>query len=183
MASYVNERNLFSSLDNPFYISSTFEISAQANNKRNLKEGAFLNNPERMKSTCVPSTTENSDQSEGSSTLVEPFGSMSLQDRPLPLRPPHDRLVFSETGEELEVEAELREGEGEREADDEDEEVYESMTQTERERALDHHNFRMQAQFYLSQLTPGLMDSLTETQLKDLIKDAHDSLERRYHRE
>ena len=183
MASYVNERNLLSLLDNPFYISSTFEISAQANNQTNLKEGASLNNRERMKSTYVPSTTESSDQSEGSSTLVEPFGSMSLQDRPLPLRPPHDRLVLSETGEELEVEAELREGEGELEPDDEEEEVYESMTQTERERALDHHNFRMQAQFYLSQLTPGLMDSLTVAQLKDLIKDAQDSLERRYHRE
>ena len=57
------------------------------------------------------------------------------------------------------------------------------MTQSERERALDQHNFRMQAQFYLSQLTPGLMDSLTVRQLKDLIKDARDSLERRHHRE
>ena len=171
MASYIKERNLLSSLDNPFYISSTFEISAQANNQTNLEERA------------CPSTTESSDQSERSSTPIEPFGSMNIEDRPLPLRPHHDRLVLSETGEELDVEAELREGEGELEPDDDEEEVYESMTQTERERALDQHNFRMQAQFYLSQLTPGLMDSLTETQLKDLIKDAQASLERRDLRE
>ena len=179
MASYANERNLFSSLDNPFYMRSPFEITAQANNQNNPKVGASFNNRDRMKSTYVPSTTESSDQSEGSSTLVDPFASMIIEDRPLPLRPPHDRLVLSETGEELEVEAELREGEGELEPDEEEEEVYESMTQSERERALDQHNFRMQAQFYLSQLTPGLMDSLTVAQLKDLMKDAQDSLERR----
>ncbi len=57
------------------------------------------------------------------------------------------------------------------------------MNQSERKRALDLHNFRMQAQFYLSQLTQGLMDSLTVAQLKDLMKDAQDSLERRYQRE
>ena len=63
MASYINERNLFSSLDNPFYMRSPYESTAQANNQTNLKEGASLNNRERMKSTYVPSTTESSDQS------------------------------------------------------------------------------------------------------------------------
>ncbi len=108
---------------------------------------------------------------------------MSLEDRPLPLRPPHDRVVLWETGEELEVEAELCEGQGLVETGEEEEEVYDSMTESERERAQDQHNFRMHAQFYLSQLTPWLMDYLTDAQLRDLIRDALDSLERRYPRE
>ena len=128
MPSYINERNLFTTLDNPFYMRLPYEITAQANNQTNLKEGASRNNREHMKSIYVPSTTESSDQSEGSSKLVEPFGSMSIEDRPLPLRPPHDRIVLLETGEELEVEAELREGQGELEPDDEEEEFYDSMT-------------------------------------------------------
>ena len=180
MASYLNERNFFTLFENPMYIKSPSEAPPQDNTQTNPAERNSQINREPCSSTYVPSTTEGSEQSEGSSRLVETFTSMSLEDRPLPHRPPHDRLVLTETGEELYVEAELREGQGEVEPDDDEEEVYESMTVTERERAQDLHNFRMRAQYHASQLSPGLMDTLTKAELRDLISDAMDSLERRY---